>query len=377
MPAAGASAAQAVPKLIAVSSAQPAAYCIVTSHLARPLPLFRSLHISESHARLNPISAPASFQEGKFTTTGADRHEPNGSLPRLESCLEPRLEPRPDRRISGAVAGSIAEVSIIDRETGVVLSPHYYRGEYWVAGRPGAKYAIEVRNRLGDGCSLSPRSTESTCCPARPRPSTRAVTYSPPASDSAEITGWRKSDAEIAVLHVHRVSKPYAERTGRPENVGVIGVALFRERQPPSVWVAAATAGFSEALVARELRRRGRHPLLRLRLRRPVRRPGPIRTLAECPRQGRLGGGRWRRLRVRPSRQNSVPGNGEREYPTSTTPSSRGCRRTERDPPHPLRQPRESARHGRREAPAAAAPDDEPVPRLAGAAIRTRSTRLS
>ena len=46
--------------------------------------------------------------------------------------------------------GDIAEVSIIDRDTGVVLSPHYYRGDYWVAGPPGAKYAIEVRNRLGE-----------------------------------------------------------------------------------------------------------------------------------------------------------------------------------------------------------------------------------
>ena len=45
--------------------------------------------------------------------------------------------------------GSIAEVSIIDRDTGAVLRPQYYRGEYWVAGRPGAKYAIEVHNRLG------------------------------------------------------------------------------------------------------------------------------------------------------------------------------------------------------------------------------------
>jgi hypothetical protein len=28
----------------------------------------------------------------------------------------------------------------------------------------------------------------------------------------------------------------YAERTGRPANVGVIGVAIFREREPEQVW---------------------------------------------------------------------------------------------------------------------------------------------
>src|ERR1700680_30508 len=46
--------------------------------------------------------------------------------------------------------GGIAEVAIIDRDSGAVLSPHFYHGEYWVAGRPGARYAIEIRNRLGE-----------------------------------------------------------------------------------------------------------------------------------------------------------------------------------------------------------------------------------
>jgi len=47
-----------------------------------------------------------------------------------------------------------------------------------------------------------------------------------------EITGWRKSDAEIAAFTFTDSANSYAERTGRPANVGVIGVAIFRERQP-------------------------------------------------------------------------------------------------------------------------------------------------
>jgi hypothetical protein len=46
-----------------------------------------------------------------------------------------------------------------------------------------------------------------------------------------ELTGWRKSDAEVAAFTFSAASESYAERTGRPQNVGVIGVALFRERQ--------------------------------------------------------------------------------------------------------------------------------------------------
>ena len=45
--------------------------------------------------------------------------------------------------------GAIASVTIVDRESGAALSPYYSHGEYWVAGKPGAKYAIEIRNCVG------------------------------------------------------------------------------------------------------------------------------------------------------------------------------------------------------------------------------------
>src|SRR5690606_39012189 len=54
---------------------------------------------------------------------------------------------------------------------------------------------------------------------------------------STEITGWRKSLDEVAQFHFTRLPDSYAARTGRPDNVGVIGVAVFRERSPPLVHV--------------------------------------------------------------------------------------------------------------------------------------------
>ena len=45
--------------------------------------------------------------------------------------------------------GSLADVTVIDRDSGTALSTYYFQGEYWVAGRPGARYAIEVRNCIG------------------------------------------------------------------------------------------------------------------------------------------------------------------------------------------------------------------------------------
>jgi hypothetical protein len=51
-----------------------------------------------------------------------------------------------------------------------------------------------------------------------------------------EIDGWRKSLASIAAFYFTELPDSYAARTGRPDNVGVIGVAFFRERQQPVAW---------------------------------------------------------------------------------------------------------------------------------------------
>ena len=42
--------------------------------------------------------------------------------------------------------GRLANVHLIDRDSGETLPVYRHRGEHWVAGRPGARYAISVRN---------------------------------------------------------------------------------------------------------------------------------------------------------------------------------------------------------------------------------------
>src|SRR4249919_3146097 len=43
--------------------------------------------------------------------------------------------------------GNLADISVTDRETGETLPVYRHRGDYWVAGRPGARYAINIRNQ--------------------------------------------------------------------------------------------------------------------------------------------------------------------------------------------------------------------------------------
>jgi len=52
----------------------------------------------------------------------------------------------------------------------------------------------------------------------------------------ADINGWRKSQSAIAAFYFTTLADAYATRTGRPDNLGVIGVAFFREMPRPVVW---------------------------------------------------------------------------------------------------------------------------------------------
>lgn len=134
--------------------------------------------------------------------------------------------------------GGIAEVSIVDRNSGVELVPHFYRGEYWVAGTPGATYSIAIRNRLGERL-LAVASVDGVNVISGATAAWDQSGYVFDPNERYEIAGWRKSDSEVAAFTFTPSPNSYAERTGRPANVGVIGVAFFRERQPQAVYAPA------------------------------------------------------------------------------------------------------------------------------------------
>jgi hypothetical protein len=129
--------------------------------------------------------------------------------------------------------GRIGGISVIDRDTGAPLALHRYRGEIWVAGVPGARYAIEVRNRLGERL-LVVTSVDGVNVISGETAAWDQTGYVLDPREHYQISGWRKSDSEVAAFTFTSLPNSYAARTGRPANVGVIGVAMFRE-QPPRV----------------------------------------------------------------------------------------------------------------------------------------------
>ena len=130
---------------------------------------------------------------------------------------------------SALAATNLVRVDVLDRDDGSVL--HVWRdhgGRPVVAGRPGARYALRLVNTSGervlvvvaiDGVNVVTGETAGV--------GQRGYVLDP--WQRTEITGWRKSNDEVAAFEFTSLSDSYAARTGRPLDVGVIGVAAFRE----------------------------------------------------------------------------------------------------------------------------------------------------
>ena len=130
--------------------------------------------------------------------------------------------------------GSLVDLQIVDRGRGETLSAYRYRGASYVAGRPGDRYAVRLTNR-SNARVLVVLSVDGVNAVSGETASTGQTGYVLGAYQTAEITGWRKSYSEAAAFYFTALPDSYAARTDRPDNVGVIGAAVFRERvvEPP------------------------------------------------------------------------------------------------------------------------------------------------
>lgn len=136
--------------------------------------------------------------------------------------------------------GRLADITIHDRTENRRLQVYWHEGKAWVVGKPGNEYQIGIRNRMGepvmavmsvDGVNIVSGETA--------RPDQTGYVLSP--YRAFDIAGWRKNMAQTAAFYFTQLPDSYAARTGRPDDVGVIGVALFR-RKPPEPPVSVAPA---------------------------------------------------------------------------------------------------------------------------------------
>jgi hypothetical protein len=144
--------------------------------------------------------------------------------------------------------GGLADLSVFDRTEGRRLPVYLHEGRAYVVGKPGNEYQVSLRNRQRedllavvsvDGVNVISGQTAN--------PSQSGYVLAP--GGALDVQGWRKSLSETAAFYFTALSDSYAARTGRPDNVGVIGLALFRRKQEPPPFPQAEP--FSQAPLAK------------------------------------------------------------------------------------------------------------------------------
>lgn len=139
--------------------------------------------------------------------------------------------------VTAAQAGNLVEVRVRDRSTGQDQPVYRHHGKFYIAGNPGHQYSLILRNKTG-GRILTVASIDGLNVINGEVASPNQTGYVLGSYGQTEITGWRKSTAEVAAFVFTDLSDSYAARTGRPQNVGVIGVAVYCERTAPRPLIA-------------------------------------------------------------------------------------------------------------------------------------------
>jgi hypothetical protein len=130
--------------------------------------------------------------------------------------------------------GGLVEVNVYDRAESRILPVYHHEGRYYVVGKPGNEYQISVRNNAGRDI-LAVVSVDGVNAVTGETAHIGQSGYVLGPSAGYKLKGWRKSLQRTAAFYFTERGQSYAARTGRPDQVGVIGVAVFRSKTDPVI----------------------------------------------------------------------------------------------------------------------------------------------
>ena len=125
--------------------------------------------------------------------------------------------------------GRIADITVVDRQQQRTLQVYWHDGRAYVEGKPGNEYQIVLQNRASQDL-LAVVSVDGVNAVTGETAAPSQGGYVIDKWNRLEVAGWRNSYSTTAAFYFTTLADSYAPRTGRPQNVGVIGVALYRRK---------------------------------------------------------------------------------------------------------------------------------------------------
>lgn len=117
-------------------------------------------------------------------------------------------------------------VSITIQSTDSTLDAYRVGGDTYVVGERGERYVIAATNHTSRRFEIVASVDGIDVISGRDASyARRGYVLEPHAT--VTIDGFRLRESDVAAFRFSRVSESYAAETGRPRNVGVIGIALF------------------------------------------------------------------------------------------------------------------------------------------------------
>jgi hypothetical protein len=130
-----------------------------------------------------------------------------------------------------AQAGSLVDVEVLARGyRGAALPSYWFQGETYVEGRQGQEFRVRLRNKSSERV-LAVLSVDGVNAISGETAGLNQTGYVLAPYQTLDVDGWRKSSAQTAAFYFTHIADSYGARTGRPDNVGVIGAAVFREQR--------------------------------------------------------------------------------------------------------------------------------------------------
>jgi hypothetical protein len=113
--------------------------------------------------------------------------------------------------------------------------PHNYTGKTYIAGESGRQYSLRFTNHTGRRVLVIATVDGLSVMDGKPGDLQASSGYVLAPGGRIDVPGWRLNDSEVAAFVFGGPSESYAAKMGRPENIGVIGVAVYEEVRHHSI----------------------------------------------------------------------------------------------------------------------------------------------